>query len=105
MSAPVIALPVRIIPKPAFGEPCNGCGWCCHMTACALAIDWLPDAHEGQPCPALEFRDGRSGCGLILRPSHYLGLRFNGDAHLAPMIAEALGAGRGCDAEIMEEVE
>ena len=66
-------------------------------------------------CPALE-RDERTGgtvCGMITRPLHYLladGLQRLGgsaddpelqrvQAQLSQDVAQALGAGRGCDSD------
>ena len=101
-----IALPTHIIPKPAFGAPCNGCGWCCWATACAIAIQHFAGARADEPCPALEFEDGRSRCGLVRRPGHYLGLPHAwADEHLGATVAELLGVGRGCDAAILKEAE
>lgn len=51
--------------KPAFGAPCNGCGFCCKAIPCRVARD-LIGAREG-PCPALEFEDGRD---WALLPHH-----------------------------------
>ncbi|WP_419952507.1 hypothetical protein [Methylobacterium sp.] len=48
----------------------------------------------------MEFADGRFFCGMIRRPSHYMGLPNDwADDMLGGMIAEALGAGQGCDAD------
>ncbi|AMJ59390.1 hypothetical protein AXW83_02895 [Bosea sp. PAMC 26642] len=55
------------------------------------------------PCPVL-IREGDAWrCGLTIAPHRYVvGLQSKpfADAALAPMFAEMLGIGRGCDAEI-----
>ena len=100
-------------PKPATWSPCNGCGVCCIATPCELAIDVVPGAQEGRPCPALVWRDGRSWCGLVLSPSTHspdLALRVEVlakairdqargfvDQAYGETIREMLGDGR-CDA-------
>lgn len=89
----------RLPVKPPFGSPCNGCGWCCASEPCGIAREFIGADSKGA-CPALEREGGRFVCGMIVRPSHYLGLGHGwSDEILAPMIADALGAGRGCDAE------
>ncbi len=85
--------------KPKAGQPCNGCGVCCAEEPCHVIRDF---AHvtEG-PCPAMEWEAGRFYCGLIRQPSKYLGTVPEGDNPLGRQIAECLGAGRGCDSEIV----
>ena len=90
----IVGLPVA---KPPFRAPCNGCGVCCLAQLCPIAIDWLPGVTT--PCPALETEDGRFWCGLIRHPSKHLGIRFNGDSILSPMIAKGVGLGQGCSME------
>ena len=83
--------------KPRMGDPCNGCGLCCTVQPCALAEDLL-NCHEG-PCVALEHEDGRTYCGLVRRPVHYmLGKHapLSATGHLQVHIANMLGIGRGC---------
>lgn len=96
--------------KPAFNAPCNGCGLCCVATACGLAIDLVPGAEFGRPCPALEWEGGRSWCGMIRRPFHHSPRLADAAAHMKPddqaaastLLAECVaqslgGVGRGCD--------
>ena len=91
-----------MVEKPRFGQPCNGCGWCCTEEPCKLAQDAL-NCTSG-PCIALEDEAGRKVCGLVKRPSWYM---FGEDAPesetgwLSVMFANALGIGRGCDADDM----
>lgn len=99
-----ICLPPKIDVKPPRGSPCNGCGWCCAMEPCGLAREFIGE-HVKAPCPALERRDGRFVCGLILRPSHYLRLPNDwADEHLGGVFADALGVGKGCDADDPDDV-
>lgn len=101
-------------PKPKRGDTCPGCGYCCAVQPCEIATEFLGAASAGV-CPALE-RDAATGgtaCGMIVRPLHYLladGLKHWGataddpalqpsQAELATSIAQALGAGRGCDSD------
>ena len=87
---------VPALEKPKFGEVCNGCGMCCLHEACQLSVEYLKSSVA--PCVALEHDGQRFRCGLLTDPSKYLGLKFDGNAELVPLIAEALGAGKGCDA-------
>ncbi|KQQ39146.1 hypothetical protein ASF58_22915 [Methylobacterium sp. Leaf125] len=89
----------RLPVKPAFGSPCNGCGYCCAEEPCAIARENIPDHPEEGPCLALEHEGGRFVCGMIRRPGHYMRLPNDwADGHLGGLFAQALGAGRGCDA-------
>lgn len=91
----------RLPIKPAHGSPCNGCGLCCAMEPCAVAREFIPNHPEEGPCLALEWEASRFSCGMIRRPSHYMQLPNDwADSVLGGMIADALGAGQGCDAEI-----
>lgn len=88
----------RVLPKPKFGEPCNGCGFCCATELCQIAEDSFPGA--AAPCPALEFGDGRTWCGMIRHPSRHLKINFTGaDEKVAPLISMALAVGQGCGAD------
>lgn len=101
----------RLPVKPPTGSPCNGCGYCCASEPCGIAREFIGAGEEG-PCPALEHEGGRFVCGMIVRPLAYLwqanGLNGGDGASIVPdgdnaligsQVAEALGAGRGCDAE------
>ena len=90
----------QLLLKPAFGSSCNGCGYCCAEEPCAVAREYIPDHPEEGPCLALEHEGSRFGCGMIRRPGHYMQLPNDwADAHLGALFAEALGAGKGCDAD------
>ncbi|NML61806.1 hypothetical protein HHL21_12085 [Massilia sp. RP-1-19] len=102
--------------KPKFGEPCNGCGYCCTMEPCKLAQEFLR-CMTG-PCVALETRDGRAICGLVRNPLGYLFKAAHPEAdvpvledapdieastQLSGDLAAALGIGKGCDTADDEE--
>lgn len=98
--------------KPRFGEPCNGCGYCCTVQPCQLAEEFL-NCKQG-PCIALELRDGKTSCGLVRNPLGYLYRAAHptsdaalladvppGEAsqQLSADLAAALGIGKGCDSD------
>lgn len=86
--------------KPRKGDPCNGCGMCCTVQPCMLAAEFL-NCTEG-PCVALESEDGRTYCGMVRRPIHYL-LRQDAPPSatgaLQSHLASVLGLGHGCDSD------
>ena len=87
-------------PKPAAGEPCNGCGICCAAERCPMAWVFLP--RGGGSCAALEW-DGaaaRYRCGMAARPAHYLGwLPRRWEGRAARWFAYRIAAGKGCDCD------
>lgn len=98
--------------KPRFGQPCNGCGYCCTAEPCGLAQEFLK-CFTG-PCVALERQGDRTGCGLVGNPLGYLFKAAHPDADVplldAPLACEAtdqlsaemagaLGIGKGCDSD------
>lgn len=82
-----------VLTKPKFAEPCNNCGECCRLEQCEISEIFLP---ERLPCAALEFENGRFVCGMVKRPSYHLGLNFNADETLVPLVKEILAIGQGC---------
>jgi hypothetical protein len=88
-----------VLAKPDYGAPCNGCGLCCKAVPCPIAKDML-GAQSG-PCPALEHDAGRYWCGMLLRPSHYLGMP--GKSWADPVLIETIKATGGwpgtCDSD------
>ena len=90
----------RLPRKPVCGSPCNGCGYCCAEEPCAIAREHIPN-HPGEgACVALEREGDRFVCRMIRRPSPYMQLPNDwADAYLGAQFAEALGAGKGCDAD------
>lgn len=90
----------RLPVKPSFGSACNGCGYCCAVEPCKVAREFIPDHPTGGQCLALEWTEGRFACGMIRRPGYYMRLPNDwADGLIGSMIADALGAGKGCDAE------
>ena len=91
------------LPKPRFGKPCNGCGLCCSTERCGLAVQIL-GAGPG-PCPALEWQEGRSWCGLLRNPRRHLPsialLFVRGDeiGKFQCELASALAISSGCDSD------
>lgn len=85
-------------PKPAAGEPCNGCGLCCAAERCPVAWLFLPRGKGS--CAALEW-DGEAQhyrCGMVTRPAHYVGwLPRRWDGVAARWFASRIAAGGGCD--------
>lgn len=72
--------------KPAFGEPCNGCGVCCALELCKYARCVHGDGVPA-PCPSLIFHSGRYWCGL----------RDLATPEFLPAFDFGLGIGVGCD--------
>ena len=49
------------------------------------------------PCPALEYEDGRTFCGLVRHPARHLGIPFEeANAYLGPLFSQIIGIGQGC---------
>lgn len=94
--------PFRIL-KPAQNEPCNGCGTCCQVEACHISMNYLDSCKA--PCVALEWRDEKWRCEMMLRPSHHLKkaglfnpkLLANDHKSLKRLFKNMMRAGGGCD--------
>ena len=85
--------------KPAYLQPCNGCGVCCALEPCAIARQYIPDLADG-PCPALIHDGSRYLCGMTQDPGLYMNLPNDwADPVIGHLFRAALGIGRGCDAE------
>ena len=92
-----------ILPKPAHGQACNGCGRCCADELCPLAfhvfrgrVDW----HSR--CPALLIGTGRTlVCGMVARPRAFAPTRvaLHGVAACRNAARLLIGAGLGCDGQ------
>ena len=54
----------QTLDKPRYSEPCNGCGLCCRIEPCGLALEILGDNAQA-PCQFLIERDGRTWCGVV----------------------------------------
>lgn len=90
-------------PKPAEGEPCNGCGICCSAARCPVAWLFLP--LRGEPCPALEWSaPSRSyRCGMVVHPARYLRwLPQRLEPRARGWFAHRIAAGQGCDCGITD---
>jgi hypothetical protein len=93
-----------VIAKPPFGAKCNGCGQCCEDTLCPLGAAVF-DKDEG-PCPALERRaDDSSTCGLVTHPAAYAPVltAISGAEAMSAGAAALIGAGHGCDGQVVGE--
>lgn len=85
--------PDQLLPKPAFGQACNGCGRCCLLSRCPVAE--LIFGISPEVCPALSFTDGRSSCA-ISTPEAWGDVPVSREDSAAAVRA-MLGAGLGCD--------
>ena len=62
-----MAIELPLLTKPRFRiDACNGCGLCCSLSLCDGALLLFPGAKA--PCPALEYENGRTFCGIIRHP-------------------------------------
>jgi hypothetical protein len=86
---PILLPPIEVLQKPKYGNPCNGCGLCCHMEVCSIGR--LAFETDIAPCPGIVYGAGRAWCALVLSESTLGGPQ---------LIAEALGVGKGCCASI-----
>lgn len=94
MSEPPIYLPPFPTPaKPRRDEPCNGCGWCCHLEVCAIGKSIFPEAVA--PCPAIIYEGGMVRCGFVLGELPMI----EKDAKTEPLVQTMLGIGQGCCAD------
>ena len=77
--------------KPKYGQPCNGCGFCCSTELCTAAIAVHGKDHP-VPCPSMEWSNGRFDCGLV-RLADSIGDGFGS------FLRFSLGIGIGCQVE------
>ncbi len=87
--------------KPAWGEPCNGCGVCCAYAPCPVGI--LISKRRTGACVALEWVDGESRyrCGVLVHPARYTGLQAGWMQNLTTRLAKRMiSAGSGCDCSL-----
>jgi hypothetical protein len=86
------------LPKPRYGDPCNGCGLCCRLEICgegetALAALGIYDGPAaGPPCFFLVEMGGLYRCRLVLTEAANLDKLPSRE----PRIARSLGIGEGC---------
>jgi hypothetical protein len=90
-------------PKPPEGAPCNGCGVCCAMEKCPVALIFLPLGTE--PCPALEWDNDsrRYRCGMVVQPARHLRwLPRRWERQAGKWFAYRIAASKGCDCSVAE---
>lgn len=78
--------------KPAPGQPCNGCGFCCAAEVCPIGTAMgVVEA----PCALLRWDDAGSQfrCGAVL----------DCPSDLQPLLKLTMGIGMGCDSEVNDE--
>jgi hypothetical protein len=82
-----------------YPTPCTNCGFCCLASVCALGLKamGIHEEDKHQSCPALEWDNGKSVCGLAKEPGKYappgttMYILQNPDK-----FAGLMGFGRGC---------
>lgn len=103
--------------KAPHGQPCTNCGRCCEQEVCPLGMTVFFGLSRDEilamggagfpgPCPALTFTlDGRSQCGVAMRPEMYhpAGAARYGRAAMSGAAAHLLAVGKGCDARFAGE--
>lgn len=88
---------MKPLPKPAYGDPCNGCGMCCIAVQCPLSLALFG---EQKLCPALEQAGRALACGLVRNTADYVpDLPSWGGPALTEAFGLMLGAGAGCDGQ------
>ena len=81
------------LPKPLWGDPCNGCGLCCLMSQCPLSVALFGQRTR---CPALiEQGGGKYGCGLSNTSAYFQ--TEDREEPLKEAVSLAIGSGFGCD--------
>ncbi len=73
--------------KPAMGESCNRCGWCCLTQPCAIAVG-LGVSEMTIPCPYLTDGPEQYTCSLVEQ---------------FPALIVDLAINKGCDAKTQME--
>ncbi len=72
------------------------------MSPCRLALQFISDYPEEGPRLAMEFETRWFVYDMIRWPGRYMRLPDCGDVQMGALFAEALGAGKGCDADDVE---
>jgi hypothetical protein len=95
-------------PKPAEGQPCNGCGVCCLSEPCPVGM--LLSRRRRGACKALRWSEPerRYVCGMLRQPLQTLGWPGTGNSPftralgrwLARLCARWIAAGSGCDSNL-----
>lgn len=88
-------LSIGLPAKPAYGQPCNGCGMCCIAVQCPISIALFGDSDV---CPALTEAGNALACGLMIDTGAYVPdmTRWGGKV-LTEAFALMIGSGIGCD--------
>jgi hypothetical protein len=87
-------------PKPAAGQPCNGCGLCCTVAPCPLGM--LYSGRRQGRCRALRWQADTAmyRCGLLSEPAALLPAAARPVAPLLAGLARRwIAAGAGCDCD------
>lgn len=87
-------------PKPAEGEPCNGCGVCCLSEPCPLGVLLSFRLHGA--CAALRWlpQEQIYRCGALSSPSASRGVRGALSRLRYVWLRRAIGAEQGCDCSL-----
>ncbi|MFY7942744.1 MAG: hypothetical protein ACOVOX_17725 [Burkholderiaceae bacterium] len=88
-------------PKPAWAEPCNGCGVCCAYAPCPVGV--LISRRRTGACAALEWVDDESRyrCGMLVDPQKYTGLQAGWMQTVTRRVTHRMiSAGTGCDCSL-----
>ncbi len=87
--------------KPAWAEPCSGCGVCCAYAPCPVGM--LISKRRTGACAALEWVDteSRYRCGVLINPAKYTGLQAGWMQTVTRRFAaRMISAGSGCDCSL-----
>jgi hypothetical protein len=94
---------VALLPKPLYGDPCNGCGLCCIAQQCDISVALFG---EQEICPAIERAGHAIACGLVRSTADYVpDMTAWGGKTLTEAFALMLGAGAGCDGSASDQDE
>jgi hypothetical protein len=98
MERRVILLQASAPAKPAFGQPCNGCGVCCTAEPCPVGV--LLSRRVRGSCVALTWHPGQQTyrCGVVAMGSK--SLPSWAAALLERLSLRWIAAGKGCDCSL-----
>ena len=97
----VIHLHREAPPKPAWGQPCNGCGVCCAYAPCPIGV--VVSQRLSGACAALEWdeAEARYRCGVLAQPARYTRLKAEWVQALVRRVTRRMiSAGSGCDCDL-----
>lgn len=94
----------ELLPKPPHGAPCNYCGLCCLKSTCRTGQKFF-GIEASVRCPALEWNDHGSQCGLMANPGKYAPelVQAHGVKRMGEAMRIIIGSGIGCDAPYEDE--